>query len=290
MRHLLSRKIAVFAIFAIAMAMGSLAHSQSITVDAGQPNAETLGFPTNYTFNGINPDYPSEIKWEFRQNDGFGVSAWFTASCITANFGSPYYSIPIGYDIRCTVTYLPGPGWPCPPAAAVVVRHVAIAPPDDVSASNAFIAIAYNPSTTLPTTTSVAGTQGYYLKFPLKVSGKDIGPYIGFTAQENIIDCYVGGVLQPNPGANPFPPTNNNVLFQILQEPCMNSYFIGDWKVVTLPPGYTTAPVGELSTYTQEIMITFTDLCNNVQTISLGSCNYATTGVTTTTWEVQILD
>jgi hypothetical protein len=275
MRNLLSRNFLVLASLAFTIWTGSNAVAQTTIALQNPSNGELLGYQGNYSAYGYDLSYPSSFLWELRENDGYTTTSWSTGPSTTANV-SLYWSTPGTFDLRLTVTYGGNSGGPGP-GPDVQVRTITISPPTAGDAINSYTATNY--TNTEPTSTSTAGTQGYYLLFPLLAGSVSVGPYISGTVQEQITNLRVYGVLQPDGGIVPLPATNNNVLFQT--QNISGSIYIADWKYVG------GGMIGTIATYTQELFFTWIDSSGNSHRISLGSTDYSTVGLTATTWEIQ---
>ena len=263
-----------------------------------QDNAEFLGYPTTYLIQNLQAGFPASVTWAIQENDAYCVSGWLAPANLNNSTIQLYFTFPCTIKIQCTINYssAPGPGGQPinPPVAQEVANYsVTIPPPDDVVASNTYQATPLNLSTDpQPTATSPNGSKGYYLKLPLRVGAKSIGGQIAFTAQEQITNITQGGNALPDRDITPFPPTNTNGLFYVGVDPTDRNSYIWDWKILNIPAPFKSVAVGILSTYTQEVFITFNDLTGALHAISLGKRNYDTFGInngnnTATTWETQ---
>ncbi len=61
-------------------------------------------------------------------------------------------------------------------------------------------------------------------------------------------------------------------------------------RIGSKSPWGPAPPPGRLNSYTQEIVITFSDGNNKLQTVSLGKINYTTVGLDENTWELNFND
>jgi len=239
------------------------------TVDPSDP---VMGETVEYAAvdDGLYPP-PDTYKWEYKYTSGSCQQDWVEGS--TASYVVFIESRPGTWDVRLTATYAQDSSGDPPHAPSVITKSVTIAPATHF--------------TVLPgcLDTPTLYTSSILLKFRVEAASRPCGHYICYLlAQESLTDiwCRKPPFTDEYPADVDWTPNVAVDAFHLEENEIWDTHSVlwapGDWSVIGEGQSFATL--------TQALRLKYTDPCNEIQTIDLGSHHLTRVKVDANNWKI----